>query len=33
MTMANELARRDGGTALVTQCAAGGLGAAVVLEK
>ncbi len=33
MTMANELARRDGGTALVTQCAAGGLGAAVVLER
>ncbi|MGB9359891.1 MAG: acetyl-CoA C-acyltransferase FadI [Acidimicrobiia bacterium] len=32
-TMANELARRDGGTALVTQCAAGGLGAAVVLER
>ncbi len=33
MTMANELARRDEGTALVTQCAAGGLGAAVVLER
>ncbi|MEN8115245.1 MAG: acetyl-CoA C-acyltransferase FadI [Actinomycetota bacterium] len=33
MTMANELARRDGGMALVTQCAAGGLGAAVVLER
>jgi len=33
ITMANELARRDGGTALVTQCAAGGLGAAVVLER
>ena len=32
-TMANELARRDGGRALVTQCAAGGLGAAVVLER
>ncbi|MDJ0790583.1 MAG: acetyl-CoA C-acyltransferase FadI [Acidimicrobiia bacterium] len=32
-TMANELDRRGGGTALVTQCAAGGLGAAVVLEK
>jgi acetyl-CoA acyltransferase len=32
-TMANELNRRGGGTALVTQCAAGGLGAAVVLEK
>ena len=33
LTMANELERRDGGTALVTQCAAGGLGAAVVLER
>ena len=33
LTMANELARRDKGTALVTQCAAGGLGAAVVLER
>jgi acetyl-CoA acyltransferase len=33
LTMANELDRRGGGTALVTQCAAGGLGAAVVLEK
>jgi len=32
-TMANELVRRDSGTALVTQCAAGGLGAAVVLER
>lgn len=32
-TMANELVRRDVGTALVTQCAAGGLGAAVVLER
>jgi acetyl-CoA acyltransferase len=32
-TMANELVRRDTGTALVTQCAAGGLGAAVVLER
>ena len=32
-TMANELARRGAGTALVTQCAAGGLGAAVVLER
>ena len=31
-TMANELARRDGGAALVTQCAAGGLGAAIGLE-
>jgi acetyl-CoA acyltransferase len=33
ITMANELVRRDKGTALVTQCAAGGLGAAVVLER
>lgn len=33
LTMANELVRRDSGTALVTQCAAGGLGAAVVLER
>ena len=33
VTMANELDRRGGGTALITQCAAGGLGAAVVLEK
>lgn len=33
MTMANELDRRGGGTALVTQCAAGGLGAAIVLER
>jgi acetyl-CoA acyltransferase len=33
MTMANELERRGGGTALVTQCAAGGIGAAVVLER
>jgi len=33
LTMANELERRDGGLALVTQCAAGGLGAAVVLER
>jgi acetyl-CoA acyltransferase len=32
-TMANELDRRGGGTALVTQCAAGGLGAAIILEK
>ncbi len=32
-TMANELERRGTGTALVTQCAAGGLGAAVVLER
>lgn len=33
MTMANELDRRGSGTALVTQCAAGGLGAAVILER
>ncbi len=33
LTMANELQRRDTGIALVTQCAAGGLGAALVLER
>jgi acetyl-CoA acyltransferase len=33
LTMANELVRRDAGTALITQCAAGGLGAAVILER
>lgn len=33
LTMANELVRRDGGTALVSQCAAGGLGATVILER
>lgn len=33
LTMANELQRRDTGTALVTQCAAGGLGAALILER
>jgi acetyl-CoA acyltransferase len=33
LTMANELLRRDAGTALVTQCAAGGLGAALILER
>ncbi len=33
LTMAHELRRRDKGTALVAQCAAGGLGAAVVLER
>ena len=33
LTMANELQRRETGTALVTQCAAGGLGAALVLER
>lgn len=33
LTMSNELVRRDAGTALVTQCAAGGLGATVILER
>lgn len=33
LTMANELERRDAGTALITQCAAGGLGAALILER
>lgn len=33
LTMANELVRRDAGTALITQCAAGGLGATVILER
>ncbi|MBI5511852.1 MAG: acetyl-CoA C-acyltransferase FadI [Deltaproteobacteria bacterium] len=33
LTMARELDRRGGGTALVTQCAAGGLGAAVIIER
>jgi acetyl-CoA acyltransferase len=33
LTMANELNRRGGGTALITQCAAGGLGAAMIIEK
>ena len=33
LTMARELNRRGGGTALVTQCAAGALGAAVILER
>ncbi len=32
-TMARELDRRGSGTALITQCAAGGLGAAMILEK
>jgi acetyl-CoA acyltransferase len=32
LTVANELARRGGGFGLVTQCAAGGLGAAMILE-
>ena len=33
LTMANELVRRDAGTVLITQCAAGGLGAALILER
>lgn len=33
LTMSRELQRRDSGTALITQCAAGGLGAAVILER
>ncbi|CAN5847874.1 acetyl-CoA C-acyltransferase FadI [soil metagenome] len=33
LTMANELERRQEGTALITQCAAGGLGATVILER
>lgn len=33
LTIANELVRRDAGTALITQCAAGGLGAALILER
>lgn len=33
LTVANELSRRGSGTALVTQCAAGGLGAALILER
>lgn len=32
-TMANELQRRGGGRALITQCAAGALGAALILER
>lgn len=32
LTVANELQRRGGGLGLVTQCAAGGLGAAMILE-
>jgi len=32
-TMANELARRGSGKALITQCAAGALGAALILER
>jgi acetyl-CoA acetyltransferase len=31
--MANELKRRGSGRALISQCAAGGLGAALVLER
>jgi acetyl-CoA acyltransferase len=33
LTMSRELDRRGKGTALITQCAAGGLGAALVLER
>ncbi|MEC9465362.1 MAG: acetyl-CoA C-acyltransferase FadI [Myxococcota bacterium] len=33
LTMGHELRRRGSGTALVTQCAAGGIGAAVILER
>ncbi len=33
LTMARELRRRGGGTALVTQCGGGALGAAVILER
>lgn len=33
LTMARELQRRDAGTALISQCAAGGLGATVILER
>lgn len=33
LTMAHELKRRDSGTALISQCAAGGLGATVILER
>ncbi len=33
LTMARELDRRGGGTALITQCAAGALGGAVILER
>src|SRR5690606_38365751 len=33
LTMANELVRRDKGTALISQCAAGGLVATVILER
>lgn len=33
LTMANELERRDAGTALISQCAAGGLGATIIIER
>ncbi len=33
LTMSHELVRRDKGTALITQCAAVGLGATVILER
>ena len=33
LTMSHEMVRRDKGTALITQCAAGGLGASVILER
>lgn len=33
LTMAKELERRSSGTALITQCAAGGMGGAVILER
>lgn len=33
LTMANALKRRGGGTALISQCTAGGLGACVILER
>ncbi len=33
LTMSRELSRRGRGSALITQCAAGGLGAALVLER
>lgn len=33
LTVSRELARRGHGTALISQCAAGGLGAAIVLER
>ncbi|MDF1562348.1 MAG: acetyl-CoA C-acyltransferase FadI [Deltaproteobacteria bacterium] len=33
LTMSRELSRRGGGHALITQCAAGGMGAAVILSR